>query len=464
MLEMFGGKAGWMSMTQKEEGDRVISRSAMQIDLARAEGSVTIAGEGEFVETRDGKPISMKRVQKFGEIAMVQSYEFTETGIRVTTTQGPTTTTSTAALPEGSWLTPAAAERFMIQRFKSGAKEITVRTLNPEYGTTPISTTYRGFEPETIEAMGRRIEAFKCTVETSIMPEAKNTEWVDSEGELVKGEMKLGDIPILTKRCTKEEALAAGAAVRPDAMVGTLVKPDKAIPFPRRAKKAVYVLSVTEGEPLAIPATGSQKVEAIDKQSVRVTVTTGQFDPAPETDIANAAYLRATPICNIDDEKIKEIAARAVKKVPEDPCERAEAIRRFVHSFIKEKNLNVGYATASEVAVNRSGDCSEHGVFLAALLRANGYPARVAAGLVYVDEFAGQKGVFGYHMWAQALIEIDGAKRWVDLDATLPAGMPFDATHIALDTSELDDSDPTGGLGGVVAAMGRLKIKVESVE
>ncbi|CAG0992084.1 hypothetical protein PHYC_02354 [Phycisphaerales bacterium] len=463
LLEMFGGKAGWMSMTETEEGDRIISKTAMQIDLARAGGNVTIASEGEFVETREGKPVSMKRVQKFGETAVVQEYTFTDSEIQVKSTQAGTTSTSTSALPEGTWLTPSAAERYMLQRFKSGAKEITVRTLSPDYGTTPVSTTHKGFEPDTIEAMGRKIEAFRCTVETSIMPEAKSTEWIDAEGELIKGEMKLGDIPILTKRCTKEEALAPGAALRPDAMVGTLIKPDQPIHNPRRAKHAVYLLSVAEGEAPAFPQTGSQNVVAIDKQSVRVTVTTTQFAAAPETDTADAAYTRATPICNTDDAKIKEIAALAVEGADADPMSRAEALRRFVYRFIKDKNLNVGYATASEVAVNRSGDCSEHGVFLTALLRANGYPARVAAGLVYVDEFAGQKGVFGYHMWAQALIEIDGKKRWVDLDGTLPVGMPFDATHIALDTSDLDDSDPTGGLGGVVSAMGRLKIKVESV-
>ena len=82
-----------------------------------------------------------------------------------------------------------------------------------------------------------------------------------------------------------------------------------------------------------------------------------------------------------------------------------------------------------------SGDCTEHAVLLAALLKARMIPSRVCHGLVYVelggsaingqaevdaegnviDSAASGDGQFGWHMWSQALIN----GHWHDLDATL---------------------------------------------
>ncbi len=83
--------------------------------------------------------------------------------------------------------------------------------------------------------------------------------------------------------------------------------------------------------------------------------------------------------------------------------------------YVTTKSLNIGFATAGEVARTREGDCSEHGVLLAALGRINNLPSRVAVGLAYVPVFGNQDDIFGYHMWTQFYI----GGRWVDFDAAL---------------------------------------------
>src|SRR5690606_5928862 len=119
------------------------------------------------------------------------------------------------------------------------------------------------------------------------------------------------------------------------------------------------------------------------------------------------------------DAKVKELTAKALKPLPEgaDALRKAETLREFVYGYIEKKNLGVGFATASEVARTASGDCTEHGVLLAAMLRAGGVPSRVVAGLLYVDEFEGATETFGYHMWTQALVDINGTASWIDVDA-----------------------------------------------
>ena len=141
-------------------------------------------------------------------------------------------------------------------------------------------------------------------------------------------------------------------------------------------------------------------------------------------------------MCDANDPMVRKLAQRAVRKVSDDPAERAEAIRGFVHSYIRDKNLDTGFGTASEVARRREGDCSEHGVLTCAQCFApTGIPARVATGLVYADTFAGERSIFGWHMWTQALI--DGT--WVDYDATLP--VRYDAAHILTNTSRAERNE-----------------------
>lgn len=123
----------------------------------------------------------------------------------------------------------------------------------------------------------------------------------------------------------------------------------------------------------------------------------------------------------------------------------------------------MGFASASETARSAVGDCTEHGVLLAAMLRADHIPSRVASGLVYVDHLVGAKGAFGYHLWTQALLTVDGKERWVDLDATLDDRRVFDATHIALALSDLSDADTMTSMVSIVPMLGRLKIEVVDV-
>ena len=103
---------------------------------------------------------------------------------------------------------------------------------------------------------------------------------------------------------------------------------------------------------------------------------------------------------------------------------------------------------------SHEGDCSEHGVLLAAMLRAEGIPSRVASGLVWMDGL----DAFGWHMWTQAFI--DG--QWIDLDATLR--VPFTVGHILVATSALEDGDGQRELLALLGLLGNLEVEVVRVD
>ena len=124
------------------------------------------------------------------------------------------------------------------------------------------------------------------------------------------------------------------------------------------------------------------------------------------SDLPTAEHLAASPALNCQDPRIRQLTANALgkNKTASDgtAAHKAETLRRFVGQYIQTKDLSVGLATASEVARTGQGDCTEHAVLLAAMLRAAQIPSRTVSGLIYVDQFLNQMGIFGYHMWTQA--------------------------------------------------------------
>jgi transglutaminase-like putative cysteine protease len=469
-VDLAGQRAGWMHASQYTAGDRITTRNEVAFELGRGQVQLSVSIKASFIESAAGKPIAMDATLKLGATPTLMHAVYTEQDIQVDITKAGKTTHSTRPLPDGTWLTPAAATSFVRQRLLAGAVEMTVRAIDPggsmDDPTTmlePSVITRRDCRPATVEALGKTVKVTRCITTTSTQPGVESTEYLDELGVPVKTELSLGAIPIVATAADRSEALAKHPGA--EMMVSTLVKPDRAILNARETRRAVYLLSVPDGKIPALPSTASQKAESLAEKKARLTIDVQHPASAPETDLKDATFTAPSQTIDSDDEKVKSLAKRATEGLgPNNKPKRAEAMRLFVHRYINKKSLGVGFASASETARTREGDCTEHGVLLAALLRADGIPARVVCGLVYADQFAGASEIFGYHMWTQALLEIDGTPRWVDLDATLDPNRPFDATHIALAVSSLAEGQSTEALMSIAQIIGRLGIKVESVE
>ena len=97
-------------------------------------------------------------------------------------------------------------------------------------------------------------------------------------------------------------------------------------------------------------------------------------------------------------------------------------------------------------------------MLLAAALRADGIPARVATGLVHAPGAGSEGNAFAWHMWVQALI--DG--HWLDLDPTRP--LDFDAGHLLVSTSALERRGGEEQLSVILPLLGRLRIEYVDIE
>jgi transglutaminase-like putative cysteine protease len=155
-----------------------------------------------------------------------------------------------------------------------------------------------------------------------------------------------------------------------------------------------------------------------------------------------SVYLDAEPLLEVDDREIRQLAQR-IRGADTNPRVVAERINRWVYDSL-EKRITVGVPSALGTLHRRSGDCNEHTQLYVALARATGLPARVAAGLAFVD------GKFYYHAWPEVWLE-----RWVAVDPTF-GQFPADASHLRF---------TIGGLGRqaeLLRLMGTLEIDVLS--
>ena len=146
------------------------------------------------------------------------------------------------------------------------------------------------------------------------------------------------------------------------------------------------------------------------------------------------------PLVQSNHPEIIRLAQRLARG-QRDPRVVAERINRWVYDSLT-KRITFGIPSALQVLRARGGDCNEHAQLFVALARAAGIPARVDAGLAYID------GKFYYHAWPEIFLH-----DWVSVDPTF-GQFPADAAHLRF---------TIGGLGRqaeMIRLMGRLKIDV----
>lgn len=470
-------RAGYMHSTTQTGAEEIRTRTVMQLDIRREAARIRVGIDSEWVETPQGRPVSVRSQTRLGNVPITRAARFVDDGIELTVEQGGQTLTQKLPPIEGEWLPPAAAQRAVDRALAQGDKTITIATVEDDLttGLVKMTATRTIVEQTQIEAFGKVVPAIKWTSTIDRFPGVEATEFVDLEGVPIRLELDFGGIKMVQIAADRELALAKVDA--PELLLNTLVKPDRAITRPRQTTRGVFELRVREGAMPALPTTPAQRAQPAQPPDAARAIVTVHRSPeaAPETLGAadRARHLGSGAMLNLDDPVLDDLLAQALPggvKPDRDAAALsadAESLRRFVFRFISKKDLGVGFASAGETARTRAGDCTEHAVLLAALLRKAGIPSRVVSGLIYADSFAGRETIFGYHLWTQAFLPAaapDGPGLWTDLDATLPDTTPFDATHIALGVSALAPDDTTNFLVTMGPLLGRLEIRVLEIE
>lgn len=153
-------------------------------------------------------------------------------------------------------------------------------------------------------------------------------------------------------------------------------------------------------------------------------------------------YLKSTPTMQVNNQDIKKQSEQFDKKKP--VCDLINDMTSYVYRSLK-KQYTATFSSALETYKAGFGDCGEHAVLLAAILRAAGIPARVVFGVIFMPS---QNGYF-YHAWVNTY----NGNEWIFADpafGVFPAN--FDRVPLLID----DSGEKMLALSRVI---GRLKIE-----
>ncbi|MEM1181990.1 MAG: transglutaminase domain-containing protein [Acidobacteriota bacterium] len=456
-VEVAGTPAGWMVERAIDDGQRLMTETDLQISFRRGGTALRLGMASRFLETRDHQPLEMWTWQELGAAPQEITYRFVDDGVLRTTAAGETRVDR----PAGEWLTPFAADRRLQEEAgallatdppEDGVRSLEIPIVDPSLGLQVVSTRWVLEKKSVTFSDGdRRIPASRWRQSQSFAPQIESVVLLDGDGSMLSSTTPMMGLEIRFVRSEREAAQAFGDG--PELLVQSFIYPDRRLENPRQLRRAAYRVAV-DGEPAELPSLGAQRTDA-----GRVIVDLDRIAPEPLTDGDRRRYLAPSTYLDFTAPAIVALHAAAVDGRPAElpAAERARALRRLVNRHLDEKNLDSILATAGDAAASRSGDCTEHAVLLSALLRADGIPARVATGVIYVDAFAGKRHLFAYHMWSQAYL--DG--RWIDLDATLADGVDYDAAHLIFDIPDLDDEGAAlVHMAGVAPLIGRASIDV----
>jgi len=455
-----GDEAGYVreKVIELEENGRIFFRteSTNAIEMKRFGQTIEVAVEGYALEDSAGRLV--EQIQKTcmsGADEVVYALEVAGGKAELTLTTMGVDRTVPLEWNDGV-LGPRGIQRLRkTQGFEPGTT-YSYKTFVADY--TKIATvSIEVVERKQTELLDGRSALLFHTVSTNdVIPGLKVHEWCDERAEVIKSSMNMMGLTFETIRTTEARANERKAGeLKSDLMIETLVRSNVNLPNPYRLDSILYEFKVKD-EDLGLPDNLDdvrQKVVQRNGAVARVAIeavvpASSQKRPLSDPPGELREFLDANSFLQSD---FPPLRSRAMEIVGDETnaWKAACLLESFVYRHITDKNFGTGFATAREVFENRCGDCSEHGVLLAALCRAVGIPARVAMGYMYLG------GIFGGHMWAE--VWIDG--EWYPLDGVMGIGR-VDPTHIRFCTSSLQN----GGIGEAFASalqgLGNLEIKI----
>ncbi len=479
-----GGKVGYAHSTMTREGDVIHTKTTTKMRIGRVDQPVTIETVQGTTETISGLPISF--ASDMNASLMKTSMNGTVKNGRVTivNSQYGMQQTQTFDFAKGALMTWGQHRASIRRGFKPGT-EYSLQVYVPELRLDgPVDATTKIGDREEFEHRGKHLVGQRVTLLlTTPIGSMELISWIGDDGWPLKAKIPapgLGDLVLVAT----DQATALADFIPPEIFMTTVIKAKRKID-PKSASRIKYHIRSIKGDVdlSEFPTTGMQTVATRADGSVDLLVTrqrhkagepraSARADSGPEPRASVRAipvpprlrsedlaeYLQPNLMINTDDPRLIALARRAGRGET-DPYVLADKLRRFVTDYVETKSLSIGFATASEVCRTREGDCSEHGVLLAALGRLNKLPSRVAVGMAYVRSFGGRDDIFGYHLWTQ--FYIDG--RWVDFDAALKESV-CSPTRIAFATSSLRNTGLADLSLPLLSKIGAIDIDILDVE
>lgn len=465
VILMQGAPLGYVHTVTRQverDGQPLLEVEATQRMTIQRFGDQAAPGASfKSLETLDGRMIHFESQQQVGPTA--QSARGEVSGGQLVIETSTTGKTQSSSIPwSDGYGGLFAMEHSLLRKPLKPGEQRTVQALAPLFNQL-VTYEFTAKDAEETRLLEGNQRLLRIDVQTRFGNgnTVRSIVWTDPKGEILK--TRTDAFSWETYRTTKERALK-GSGGSADLGLATIVRLEQPLANAHQTRRVRYEVSINgepgvpENNPARIfPGGPGQQVQPITENTAELIVTAAKPASGPQVSPSTPpsdADRQPNNLVQSDNELVVQMAREAASG-DTDSRRVALGLERYVKSNVRTKNFTQALATAADVAQTREGDCTEHAVLLAALARANGIPARVAIGLVYVPSLQG----FGYHMWNEVYVEGD----WLALDATLGQG-GIGAAHIKLAHSSLAGGDAFTAFLPVAQVLGRLKIKVLEVQ
>jgi hypothetical protein len=447
-----GNKIGHVKVTMRLQENKVLTTEDVFLEIRRGNVAVKITETFTYIESFDGRPLAFRTVINSGLMSQKTEGELHDGKCHVAATVGKNTTRRVMDWPQGALLS-YGQKRLMKQKGLAPGTKYEYVMMNLE-DLTPMKVAVVVGDKKEIDVLGkpRRLAEVTETMQMGLS-RIVSREYLDDDFRMIKSQIPMLGMQMEFYAC--DEAFALG---RNDETTDWMMKLCVASPQPldlKNAKSVCYRLRAKPGYKIKVPSIAGQTVRPTrDGADVTVTYATdpqGAVRPYAGEDREALEALKPSTNVQSDAPEIRDCARQVVGDT-KDAAQAARKIEGFVHQYIRRKNLSVAYASALEVLKKPEGDCSEHALLTAALCRAAGIPAKVVMGLMYVDQWGGQKTFFGPHAWTLACT----GDAWITLDATLP-GSPGPSRNLRRIVLAAGDGELAGFLG-LLDSLGQFTI------
>ena len=241
----------------------------------------------------------------------------------------------------------------------------------------------------------------------------------------------------------------------PDLGLNSIVRLKTPIDKPHETTSAVYRITLKgDADPsTAFARDARQRVRNVKGKTFELHVKALREPVKVEKPgAAGKEYLESSYFLDCDKLRLKVLASRLTRG-EEDDWAKARRIEKWVHANMRGSN-DVGFAPASQVAVDLRGDCRQHAMLTAALCRAAKVPARTAVGLVYGEGPEGKPALI-FHMWTEVWVK----GQWLGIDATLGRG-GVSACHLKIADHGWHDTPSLTPFLPVARVLGKASVEV----
>ncbi|AQT67684.1 putative protein involved in cytokinesis, contains TGc (transglutaminase/protease-like) domain [Anaerohalosphaera lusitana] len=428
-----GHKVGHMVKTRHISDGKITNTTETNYIMTRLGTDTKVIEKEKIVETLTGKPIAFEYEQSSGGDVRRNIGTVDNGVMNIKTISTSRTTTRRIPLPEDTVMDEGLFLHIKNNGLTRG-DTFTVHMFEPLFQDA-VPMKVRVGEEQEIEAEGKNLRAtridtlMKCS--TAAMP--YTAYYANEDFKLIRDVSPQMGMKMETAICTRGEALSENEKY--DIIERVLIPSPTWLKDLSRKTTAKYVIKPLTDRKLHFHAGPRQSVmrkadgtTIIEVSKAEMTGGTFPYD-GDDSDLLDA--LKASTYIQKDDEKIKELANKAVTDC-ETAAQAVKEIERFVYSYVSENDLSIGYASAAEVARTGLGDCTEHALLATGMCRAAGIPARVVMGIVYMQK------AFWLHAWCEAYVN----GQWVGLDPTHPTG--WNIGHVAFGKGDGDPADYMG--------------------